>query len=460
MPAPNLLQGPILPTLLRLAVPNVFAMAAATAVGIGETIYVGLLGKTSLAAMALVFPFVMLMQMFSAGAMGGGVSSAISRALGSNQPDRAQALAVHAVCIGAGLGLIFTLLLWTAGPALYAALGGSGEVLAQAKVYGFWVFFATPAIWLVNTLISLVRGSGNMRLPSAAILAISLLQITAGAVLGLGLFGVPGLGMRGVALGQVIAFWAGAGVLWWYVRRGPARIRLGLAGTRLQWPLFHDILRVGALACLSPLLTVGTVLVVTSLVAGFGTDALAGYGIGSRLEFLLVPIAFGVGVAAVPMVGMAIGAGDVRRARRVAWTAGAVSATLLGSIGLLLMAAPDLWVGWFSRDAAVLAQARSYLRWAGPGFAFFGLGLTLYFAAQGAGNITAPVAASILRFGCVLAAGHLVAASASGPWALFALVGAAMVLYGTVTALGVHWSAWRAQPKAAPAAAAGLSRPS
>ena len=81
----------------------------------------------------------------------------------------------------------------------------------------------------------------------------------------------------------------------------------------------------GALACLSPVLTVGTVLVITSLVAVHGNDALAGYGIGSRLEFLLVPIAFGVGVAAVPMVGMAIGAGQVARARRTAWTAAGVS---------------------------------------------------------------------------------------------------------------------------------------
>ncbi|MCG2591194.1 MATE family efflux transporter [Ramlibacter sp. XY19] len=437
-----LLQGPILPTLLRLAVPNVFAMAAATAVGIGETLYVGLLGKTALAAMALVFPFVMLMQMFSAGAMGGGVSSAISRALGGGQAEKARALAVHALCIGVAAGLSFTLLLWVFGPALFRGLGGSGEVLEQAQVYGAWAFCAIPAIWLFNTLISLVRGSGNMRLPSGSILAAALLQVAFGSVLGLGLLGVPRLGMRGVALGQVIAYYTAAIALWWYLRQGPARIRLALGGVRLQWPLFQDILRVGALACLSPLLTIGTVLVVTSLVAAHGNDALAGYGIGSRLEFLLVPIAFGVGVAAVPMVGMAIGAGDVARARRVAWTAGAVSATLLGSIGVLLLVAPDLWARWFSSDPAVLAHARSYLRWAGPGFGLFGLGLTLYFAAQGAGNVAAPVAASFLRFLFVLLAGHAVARIAPQPWALFAVVGGAMALYGTATALGVWLSKW------------------
>lgn len=456
---PDLLHGPIVPTLLRLALPNVFAMAAATAVGIGETLYVGLLGKTELAAMALVFPFVMLMQMFSAGAMGGGVSSAISRALGANQPGRARALAVHATWLGAGLGLAFTLLLWLAGPAFYRLLGGTGEVLAQAIGYGLWVFAATPAIWLFNTLISLVRGSGNMRVPSGSILAASVVQVAFGAVLGLGLLGVPRLGMPGVALGQVIAYWGAAAVLWWYVRRGPSRIRLDWHNVRLQWALFQDILRVGAMACLSPLLTVGTVLVVTGLVAVHGNDALAGYAIGSRLEFLLVPIAFGVGVGTVPMVGMAIGAGDVRRARHVAWASGATSALLLGGIGMLLTLLPDLWVGWFSRDAAVLEHARSYLRWAGPAFGFFGLGLTLYFAAQGAGNVRAPIVGSVLRFLFVVVAGYGFAARADGPWAMFAVVSGAMVVYGLVTAVGVHFSRWRPQERPVPAAVA-VTRPS
>ncbi|MEO7390818.1 MAG: MATE family efflux transporter [Ramlibacter sp.] len=449
MPAPNLLQGRILPTLVRLAVPNVIAMAASTAVGIAETLYVGLLGKTALAAMALVFPFVMLMQMFSAGAMGGGVSSAVSRSLGSGNRERANQLATHAVFIGAGAGLFFTVLLLTAGPWLYRLLGGTGEVLQLAAVYSAWVFCATPAIWLLNTLISVVRGTGDMRVPSLAILAACALQIAFGASLCFGLAGMPRLGMTGIALGQVIAFYSLAALLWWYLVSGRAALRLSITGVPLRAEMFRDILRVGALACLSPLLTVGTILVVTSLVARHGNDALAGYGIGARLEFLLVPIAFGVGVASVPMVGMAIGAGMPERARRVAWTAAGLSAAILGSMGLLLAMFPLLWAGVFTTDAAVLAKASEYLRFAGPGFAFFGLGLTLYFSAQGAGNVRAPVLASLLRFAFVLAAGSVLAAMDAPTWAFFGLVGAAMVVYGGASALGVHLAVWKAAPNAA-----------
>lgn len=437
-----LVDGPILPTLLRLALPNVLAMASATAVGIAETFYVGRLGLAPLAAMALVFPFVMLMQMFSAGAMGGGVSSAISRAIGANDQVRAQTLAAHAMWIGLGAGVFFALLLQLAGPALYQALGGNGEVLVQAILYAQVVFCATPAIWACNTLISVLRGTGNMRVPSLAILAASALQIVLGASLGLGLGPMPRWGMAGIAFGQVLAYYAVGGFLFWFLLSGRARLKLVLRHVTPQWSMFHDILKVGALACLSPLQTVLITLILTALVARHGVQALAGYGIGVRLEFLLIPIAFGVGVAAVPMVGMAIGAGQVARARRVAWMAGGVSAVILGLIGAVVTLAPDLWAGLFSSEAGVLEQARQYLRLAGPGFGFFGLGLTLYFAAQGAGKVLAPVLASTLRLILVAGAGGALTWGDAPAWALFALVGVAMVFYGIATVAGVYFTRW------------------
>jgi putative MATE family efflux protein len=438
-----LLARPILPTLLRLSLPNVLAMAAAAAVGIAETFYVGRLGIDALAAMALVFPFVMLTQMFSAGAMGGGVSSAISRALGGGDRTRAQALALHALAIGIGGGLLFTLLFLAFGPALYRLLGGQGEPLAQARIYSGTVFCGALSIWLANTQISILRGTGNMKLPSLTILAAALGQIALGASLGLGLGPFPRLGMVGVALGQVIAQTAAALLLLAYLLHGSSPLPLRWRGIVWRREMFHDILKVGALACLSPLQTVAIVLIVTGLAARFGVEALAGYGIGARLEFLLVPIAFGVGVAAVPMVGMAIGAGQVERARRVAWTAGVVSAGVLGLIGAVVAVAPDLWAGLFTRSEGALEAARVYLRWAGPAYGFFGFGLSLYFASQGSGKVLGPVLAATARLALIAAGGWLLARADSPLWALFALVGAAMVLYGVATAWAVHRTDWR-----------------
>ena len=412
---PGMLDGPILPTLLRLALPNVLAMAAATSVGIAETAYIGLLGLEPLAAMALVFPFAILMQMSSAGSMGGGISSAISRALGSGDVDRARALALHAALIGAAAGAVFTVVFIVFGPSLYRLLGGSGAVLEQASVYSNVLFGGILAVWLANSLVSVLRGSGDMRTPSVTILVTSVAQIVLGAGLGLGIGPIPRMGMAGVAWGQVLAYGAATLFLVWHLSKARGGVTLTWRGIALRRALFADILKVGALASLSSLQTVLTVLILTALVARVGVEALAGYGIGVRLEFLLIPIAFGVGVAAVPLVGMAIGAGNVQRARRVAWTAGAVSALILGLIGLIVTIAPHLWAGLFTDQAGVLAAAALYLRSAGPAFALFGLGLTLFFASQGAGKVSGPVLASTLRLLLVAGAGAWLAFNAAGP---------------------------------------------
>jgi len=440
--APGIHQGAILPTLVRLAVPNVLAMVLTVLVGIAETYYVGRLGTTPLAAMALVFPFAMLTQMMSAGAMGGGVSSAVSRALGAGQPERAAALARHAVVIGAVAGIGYTALFLLCGPLFYRWLGGREAVLAEAVRYSTVLFSGALLVWLANTLASVLRGMGNMRVPSVTIVLAAVLQIALGGLLGLGAGPVPSFGMVGVAVGHLIATAAMVAVLWWFLASGRARVQLRWRGPRLERALLADILRVGALSCVSPVMSVLTVLIFTGLIAHVGVLPLAGYAIGQRLEFLLVPISFGIGVASVPMVGMAIGARDVARARRVAWTAGALSALNLALIGGTVTLWPDLWARLFTSDAAVLDHARQYLRTVGPAFPLFGLGLTLYFASQGAGRVLGPVLAGLLRLLLVAGVGAWLAGRGASPAAYFVLVAGAMVAYGLATALAVGLTPW------------------
>jgi putative MATE family efflux protein len=440
-PISPLLSSPILPTLLRLTAPNLLAMLVTALVAIFETVYVGILGTTQLAAIALVFPLTMLMQMLSAGAMGGGVSSAVSRALGAGDTQRASALAVHALAIGAIAGLFFSCLFVLLGRSILGTLGGSGPVLEQAVLYANVALTGALLIWLLNTMASIVRGTGNMRVPSLTLLGASAAQIMVGGVLGLGLGPVPRLGLTGVALGLVLGFAGGAAFLLWYLRSGRARVTLAF-DTRLNREMFVDILKVGAIAAFSPLQSVLTVLIMTGLVARFGTEVLAGYGIGARLEFLLVPIVFAVGVASVPMVGMAIGARDVARARRVAWTAAAVAGIAVGLIGLMVAAFPELWSRLFTADVAVSSAANLYLRWAGPGFAFFGFGLALYFASQGSGKMLSPVLAATARLLVIAIGGWWLTRIDAPIWTIFALVGLSMVAHGAATAMAVYMTPW------------------
>jgi putative MATE family efflux protein len=441
-PVNALLTAPILPTLLRLALPNSIAMLATALVAVAETSYIGRLGVEPLAGIALVFPFVMLTQMMSAGAMGGGVSSAISRALGAGNRERAATLALHAAIIGASAGLFFTVTMLVFGRAFYALLGGRAGVLDQAMQYSQVLFSGAISIWLVNTLASVVRGTGDMRAPSVVLFAVAIVQVIVGGTFGLGLFGLPSFGMRGVAAGQLAAFTLGAIYLIWYLASGRSQLKLNLRNFSFQRDMFLDILKVGAVSCLSPLQTVLTILIFTKILAGFGTVTLAGYGIGSRLEFLLVPISFAFGVASIPMIGMAIGAGLVSRARMVAWTAAASAGLTLGLIGLVVAIKPSLWVSLFTNDPGVTAAANSYFAWSGPAFGFFGIGICLYFSSQGAAKMLGPVLAGTLRLVLVGAGGWWLATSGAEAWTLFALVGGAMVMYGLATVLSVRLSRW------------------
>ncbi|WP_441244556.1 MATE family efflux transporter [Tardiphaga sp. 768_D3_N2_1] len=448
-PARNpLLDHPILPTILRLAWPNVIALTAGAVVVIFETTYVGRLGTEALAAMALVFPFVMLTMTMSGGAMGGGVSSAIARALGAGDRARADTLAGHALLIAICFGLTFTVGMLTFGSMLLQLLGGRGNVLSQAQGY-ITVFFAGGVIpWLLNTFAAILRGTGNMKMPSAMQMAGAALQVVLGGVLGLGFGPIPQFGMPGVAAGTLTAFTIGTGVMGWYVFSGRARVRPRLKGFRIQRGMFFDILKVGAIACFNPLQGVLTLLIFTHMLAQYGTAVLAGYGIGARLEFMLSTLAFAVGIASVPIVGMAIGAGRIARARRVTWTGSVIAFGVVGLLGTLIAIFPDAWVNLFTNDAGVRAASRTYLATCAPMYAFLGLSTVAYFASQGAAKVLGPVLAQTARLVFVSVGGWYLLSIDASATSFFWLAAASMVLLGVLSALSVLLTSWG--PKAGP----------
>jgi putative MATE family efflux protein len=452
LPAPEpsarnaLVDGPILSTLLWLAWPNVIALSAGTCVVIAETSYIGRLGVESLAAMALVFPFVILTMTMSGGAMGGGVASAIARALGAGDVDRASALATHALLIAICFGLTFMLGMLLFGPHVLKLLGGRGNVLAYAIGYSQIFFGGAVLPWLMNSMAGVLRGTGNMKVPSLMILSSAFWQVVLGGTLGLGLGPIPQFGMRGVASGSLIAYTISISVMAWYLFSGRARVVPRIRGLRIRRAMFFDILKVGAVSCLSPLQSVLTVSIFTHLLANFGTAVLAGYGIGARLEFMLTSVAFAVGIASVPMIGMAIGAGRIARARRIAWTAGLVSFISVGLIGTLIAIFPDLWVNIFTQDASVRAASRQYLATAAPMYAFIGLAMSMYFSSQGAAKMAGPVLAQSARLLFIAVGGWWLSTHDATAANFFALAAASMVVIGVLSSSSVVLTRWGPSP--------------
>lgn len=437
-----LLEAPIAPTLLRLGAPNVLVMLAQAGVGLIETYFVGKLGTDALAGMALVFPAVMLMQMTSAGAMGGGIASAIARALGARRRDDADALVLHALLIAAVFALVFMITVVAGGRWLYTRMGGSGGALDAAMVYSNWVFGGALLVWLFNTLSAVIRGTGNMALPAYVTVAGAVLLLPLSPLLIFGWGPLPGLGIAGGAIALLLYYLAGSAVLAAYLWSSRSLLRPSLRGLQLRWALFADILRVGLVGTVSTVATNLAIGITTALVGAYGTAAIAGYGTASRLEYLLVPLVFGLGAPLVAMVGTCIGAGQRERALRATWIGAAIAVTMTEAIGLWAAAYPAAWLSLFNTEPAMIEAGSQYLRIVGPWYGFFGLGLVLYFASQGAGRLLWPVLGNIARLVVAVAGGWLALHGGYAIAGVFAAQAAAMVVYGIANAWAIAGGAW------------------
>ena len=329
----KLLNGPIVTTLLLLAWPNVLVTVAQASTGLIETWFISKLGTDALAGMALVFPGVMMMQMISGGAMGGGISSAIARALGAGRRPDADALVLHALLINVALGAMFSIVMLAFGRPIYQALGGQGGELDAALRYSNIVFGGNVLLWAMNALASVIRGTGNMLVPAlvTSVGVAALVPLSPCLIFGIGPF--PALGIAGGGTALVLFYACGTAVLAWYVLSGRNLAQLHLS--RLRWPLFRTILAVGAFSSISSVQTNVVIALATALVASVaGANAVAGFGTGARLEYLLVPIVFGLGAPLVALVGTNIGAGQRERALRIALIGGAIAFAITEAVGL------------------------------------------------------------------------------------------------------------------------------
>lgn len=431
-----ILHGPVLPTLLRLGLPVIAVIVAQTAVAVTETYWISRLGTDALVGVTLVLPVFVLMATMSNGGIGGGVSSAVARTVGAGRTEEADALLLHAIVLAVGFGLLFTAGAVLGGRALYEALGGKGAALDAALLYSGWVFGAAVPIWIVNLIASALRGAGEVRLPAIVTLAgaAALFPLSPALIFGWG--PLPRLEIAGAGLAVVLYYIVSLMVFLRYLTRGGAA--LNLRWSRLRRSLFWAILGVGLLSALGTLMASLTVVAVTGAVGLAGPSALAGFGIASRLDSLLVPILFGLGTAVITMVGVATGAGLPERANRVSWTAAGLAFAVTEVIGVAAALFPHAWVGLFSDDPDVLAAGATYLRVVAPFYGAIGLGLILYFACQGRGKVFWPFVAGGVRLAVTAGGAWWLASQGASLAVVFVAASTGSVLFGAINAFGLN----------------------
>ena len=443
-PTSPFLTAPIGRTLAKLAVPGILASVVQASMSVVEAYFVGGLGRTALASVALVFPIFMLAGMLSAGAIGGAVSGATARAIGAGDQRRAETILRCAVLIALFGGGLMTVGMLVFGEAIFRLLGGEGAVLAGALRYSNLLFAGILSFWLFNMTGAVIRGGGNLVLPAATMVMTTVVHLGLSVVLVAGIGPFESLGLRGAAIALIVAYSLGA--VWHIAALLRVNARVGLrwrggVGRTVVLPL----LRSGLTASSQSLMTIGIALIVTGVVGRIGTSALAGYGIGVRLELLMIPIIFGVGIGSIAMVGANVGAGQRRRAIAIAWRGAISTAALVGVIGVVAAIFPAIWTDLLTNDPDVAAATASYLRIVGPVYGFFGLGLSLYFASQGLDSLKFPVLGTLFRLIILIIGGAvLTVMDALTADAMFMVVAIAMASYGVFIAVTLKLGPWRA----------------
>ncbi|BAT58266.1 multidrug efflux protein [Variibacter gotjawalensis] len=426
---------------MPLAAPTFFVAVLQTIAQLAETWLAARQGTVALAGWAVVMPFGLLLMQMSGGAIGGGVVSAIARALGAGRKDEASALVAHGLLLALGGALLFmVVMLGFARPIL--TLVGGPEAAAASTAYAMCLFgFGALPAWFANTLASVLRGGGQHAFAAAALSSAWIMQ----PLVAWFLMERVGLGLPGAGIAYAVAMLGAGIVMAMLVLRGYAgfvpTLRLKLSGD-----LFRRILSVGLIASVMAALGNLATMLVTSQVAHYGTVAVAAYGVIARLEFLTVPLAFGVGSALTALVGNAVGAGDWPLARRTAGFGAVMAFLLTGLAGLVLTFYPERVAALFASDLQVAAVASRGLQIVGPAFAGLGVGVSLYFAAMGAGRMGWPFVAAISRIVLAVGGGYVLSHTLGyGLDGQFYGVALGLLGYGFFNAIAVRPGVWSAR---------------
>lgn len=356
----DLTKGPIWLGLGRLAAPMIFGIVAVISVSLVDTYFVGQLGAAELTALSFTFPVTMTVSSLAIG-LGAGASSVVSRATGGGDTDAARGLATDSLFLAFILVMIVALIGYLSVVPLFRLLGAEDEILALVVSYMRIWFLAIPFLVVPIVANAIVRAVGDAFWPSVVMIGSALINIAITPVFIFGWGWVPAFGIEGAAIGTLIAWLVtvvGAFVL---VGLRERMLRLSLPDRATLLKSWSEVLGVGLPASFGNAVNPLGIAVVTAILARLSTDAVAGFGVATRVEsFAVIPM-LALSSAIGPFAGQNWGGGKparVRSALKLSYGICAIWSVVL-AVMFWFVAAPI--IGLFSDDQPVVAAAARYL---------------------------------------------------------------------------------------------------
>lgn len=390
-------QGPIWVALVILAIPMILEMGMESIFAIVDMFFVGRLGAEALAIVALTEAIMALIYALAFG-LAIGATATVARRIGEKDEKEAARTAAHVLY----LGMIISFLISVAGivlaPRLLGWLGGSPEVVRDGTLFMQIMVGGNAAVLFIFLLNAIFRGAGDAAIAMRVLILSNGLNIVLAPmfIFGVGFF--PELGVTGAAVGTTIGRSCGVLYAAWHLLRPGGRIHVSRDSWRFDPALLWKLLRLSSTGMLQMLIATASWSVLIPIVAGFGEVAIAGYQIALRVVMFALLPALGLANAAATLVGQNMGAGKPDRAERTVWTAAGINMAVYFGVGVVLWLFSGQIVNIFTDDAAVFAYGTACLHTVAYGFAFYGAGMALETAFNGAGDTWTPTYINVVIF--------------------------------------------------------------
>ncbi|MGH7232038.1 MAG: MATE family efflux transporter [Nitrospiraceae bacterium] len=390
-------QVPIGRATILLAVPMVMEMAMESLFAVVDIFWVSKLGSDAIATVGLTESLLAMIYAVALG-LSTAATAVVARRTGEKDPDGAGVAAVHiiavsilvALVIGAG-GALF-------GPSLLALMGASPSVVATGSGYAQLMLGGNITIVLLFVLNAIFRGAGDAATAMRSLWLANILNIVLGPCFIFGLGPLPEMGVTGAAVATTIGRGLGVVYQFFVLTRGRGRVTVRKQHVRADAEILGGLMRIAGNGTLQMLVETTSWLGLVRILSEFGSAALAGYTIATRvMVFALLP-SWGMANAAATLVGQNLGAGKPDRAERSVWVAGLYNFVFLGVVGLALTILPDPIVGIFTSEASVGAYGVDCLRILAFGFLFYAYGMVIVQAFNGAGDTMTPMLLNLACF--------------------------------------------------------------
>jgi len=389
-------EGSILKALLSLSIPIIFANFLQTAYNLTDTFWVGRLGTSAVAAVSVSFPIIFLVISLGAGmAMAGAIL--VAQYKGRKSQEAIDHIAAQTLLVTGGMALVLSALGYFIAPSLLRLMKVAPAVFSQAVSYMRISFLGVVFMFLYAAFQSLMRGVSNVKIPVFIILGTVLLNLVLDPFFVFGFGFLPAMGVGGAALASLVTEFLSALIAIIILFRGKEGIQINLTQFKPDFPLIKKMFLLGWPSSLEQSTRSLGLTVVTFLVTGFGTLALASYGIGVRiLSFILIP-AMGLSMATSTLVGQNIGAGKIKRAERTIRLSLLIGFWGLTAAGILLFVFAQPVVSLFiPGEKATIQVASNFLRIMALSFGFLGVQQIIKGVFRGAGDTLTAMGLSLL----------------------------------------------------------------